>query len=107
MNIAYFIAKGMNKLGLSLNEVETMPFIKLRKLLEAIGAIEAEGYLEDLRIAANPKMLDTKNGLKSYPKIFKEYRKIAQEGSIKEIIIEADLSMLDGMIAQQLREAKK
>ena len=95
MNISYFVAKGMNKLGLSLKEVEEMPFVKLRTLLETVDAISGEHYYEMCKVVANPSLLKSKDGIKNYTKLFDEYKERISKGSVYEEAAKVDKNMLE------------
>ncbi len=93
-------------MGLSLSEIETMPYRKLLALINGYKAVHSVEMLDLLHVVANPSLLKSKNGQKEYPKLFKLFEKNIKNHGVKTITLKADLSALIRMRQQQLANRK-
>ena len=70
-------------------------------IINGFKAVKAEDNLEQLNIVANPSLLETKKGAKEYPKLFKAYRKQAENNGIKQVTVKANLNDLIRMAREK------
>ena len=83
-----------------------MSIYKMMAIINGYKAVRAEDNLEQLNIVANPSLLETKKGAKEYPKLFKAYKKQAENNGIKQVTVKANLNELIRMAREQGALAK-
>ena len=95
------------KAGLSLKEVETMPYRKLLALIKGSKAVYSEEMVDLLHIVANPSLLEGKKSRTNYPRLFKTFENIVKENGIKTVTIDANFDQLVAMKTLQEEERRK